>query len=216
MAVVTAGVVSAGAAAYGAYSSSRAARQQGRAGDQMAELSRVQAERQGYYDQQLRDLLADPSQIYQDPGYQESFRQGQQAVERSAAAGGFTGSGNAAIALQRFGQSFASDYMRQQQQLLASLSGAQFNPASAASGAAGAYGGAAATNIGAFGQLGSALANLGYTFGGGGSGGGGSGSAGGFGTSTSVPGTMNTGGGYIVNIPGTGVSSPPYIPSGGP
>jgi hypothetical protein len=189
MALTTAAVVTAAAGAYSAYSSKRA-------GDKMAGLGRSQAERQSYYDNQLRGLMADPSRIYDDPGYQEAQRQGTQAVERSLAASGFVGSGNAAIELQRFGQSFATDYLRQQQQLLASLSGAQFNPASAMSAGANA-------DAQAFSQLGSTLASLGYTFGGGGDG-----STGGYGSSGSVPNTMNIGGGYIVNVPGTGYTPP--------
>lgn len=186
MALTTAVVVSAAAGAYGAYNSKKA-------GDKMASLGRSQANRQAYYDNQLRWLMADPSRIYDDPGYQESMSQGIQAVERSASAQGFTGSGNAAIALQRFGQSFASDYLRQQQQLLASLSGAQHNPAQAMAAGANA-------DANAFSQLGNTLASLGYTFGSG-SGGGGYPTEG-FGASTSIPGTMDAGGGYIVNIPG--------------
>lgn len=185
MALTTAAVVTAAAGAYGAYNSKKA-------GDRMANLGRSQADRQAYYDQQLRDLIADPSKLYDDPGYQESMRQGIQAVERAGTLQGFTGSGNAAIALQRFGQSFASDYLRQQQQLLASLSGAQFNPAQAMSAGAGA-------DAQAFQQLGSTLASLGYTFGAGQKSGGYPSE--GFGASTSVPGTMDAGGGYIVNLP---------------
>lgn len=186
MALTTAAVVSAAASAYGAYSSSQA-------GKSMARLGRSQANRQAYYDQQLRDLIADPSRIYSDPGYQEAQRQGVQAIERAGTLKGFTGSGNAAIALQKFGQSFATDYLRQQQSLLASMAGGQFNPASAMSAGAGA-------DASAFSQLGNTLASLGYTFGSGGSGGSGYASEG-FGANTSVPGTMEIGGGYIVNDP---------------
>lgn len=184
MALTTAAVVTAAAGAYGAYSSKRA-------GDKMAALGRGQARRQDYYDSQLRALVEDPSRIYSDPGYMEAQRQGIQAIERSGTLSGFTGSGNAAIALQKFGQSFATDYLRQQQSLLASLAGGNFNPAQAMSASAGA-------DAQAFSQLGNTLASLGYTFGSGGSGGTG------WGGETSVPGTMDIGGGYIVNTPGTG------------
>lgn len=185
MALTTAAIASVAVSGYSAY-------RQKRAGDKMARLGQAQADRQAYYDNQLRWLLQDPAQILKDPGYQLSFDQGVEAVERSASAQGFTGSGNAAIALQRFGQSFASDYLRQQQQLLASLSGAQFNPAQAMSAGAGA-------DASAFQQLGSGLASLGYTMG---AGGGGGYPSEGFGASTSIPGTMDAGGGYIVNVPG--------------
>lgn len=199
MALVTTAVVGTGISAYSAYS-------QKRAGDKMAGLGRSQANRQAYYDEQLRALMQDPSKIYEDPGYKEAFGQGTQAVERAGTLSGFTGSGNAAIALQKFGQSFASDYLRQQQQLLAGLSGAQFNPASAMQAGAGAQ-------TDAIGQLGNTLANLGYTFGGAGRGGGGGSAGTGIGTPTSIPGTMNAGGGYIFNMP---TSTPPYVPAGGP
>jgi hypothetical protein len=182
----TLAVASIATSAYGAYSSKKA-------GDKMARLGNQQAARQAYYDDQLRSLLADPSKIYNDPGYKEAFSQGTQAVERSASAQGFTGSGNAAIALQQFGQSFASDYLRQQQQLLASLSGAQNNPAQAMSAGANA-------NANAYSQLGNTLASLGYTLG---KDSDGSYPSEGFGASTSIPGTMEGSGGYIVNIPGS-------------
>lgn len=188
MAVTTLAVASLAVGAYGAYSSKRS-------GDKMAALGRSQANRQAYYDQQLRALLEDPSRIYSDPGYQEAQRQGLQAVERSSAAAGFTGSGNAAIALQRFGQAFASDYLRQQQQLFAGLSGANVNPASAMS--AGAQ-----SESNAYGQLGNTLASLGYTLG---KGTGGSNyPESGFGSDTSVPGTMEGSGGYIFNMKNAG------------
>lgn len=184
MALTTAAVVTAAAGAYGAYSSKRA-------GDKLAGLGRSQAQRQAYYDQQLRELLTDPSKIYSDPGYKEAQAQGIQAIERAGTLKGFTGSGNAAIELQKFGQSFATDYLRSQQQLLAGLSGTQVNPAAS-------YGSGANADAQAFQQLGSVLASLGYTFGGTG---GSSYPSSGFGASTSVPGTMEMGGGYIVNTP---------------
>lgn len=187
MALTTAAVVTAAAGAYSAYSSKRA-------GDKMAGLGRSQARRQAYYDEQLRELMRDPSKIYSDPGYQEAQRQGIQAIERAGTLKGFTGSGNAAIELQRFGQAFATDYLRQQQQLLASLSGAQFNPASAMSAGA-------SSDAAAFDQLGNTLASLGYTFAN-------SGGGGGAGSGSSVPNTMTTSGGYIVNVPGTGYTAP--------
>lgn len=192
MALTTAAVVGAVATSYGAYSSKKA-------GDKMAGLGKAQARRQAYYDEQLRELIKDPSKIYSDAGYQEAQRQGLQAVERSGTLSGFTGSGNAAIALQKFGQSFATDYLRQQQSLLASMAGGQFNPASAMSAGVNA-------DAQAFQQFGQGMASLGYTLGGAGSGGG-SGSSGsgyggtGWGGETSIPGTMDIGGGYIVNTP---------------
>lgn len=189
MALTTAAVITAGAAAYGAYNSKRT-------GDQAMGLAGRQASRQQYYDELLRDLMKNPSQILKDPGYQLSFDQGMQAVARSNAAKGFLDSGNAAIELQRFGQSFSSTYLRQQEQLLAALSGAQFNPASAIGTGQQSYNDS-------FAQFGQALANLGYTFGGAGGGTNASSDWSAFGYSQgSVPGTGVTDSGYIVNLPG--------------
>lgn len=182
-----------GAVAVSGYS----AYQSKRAGDQALNLASDQASRQSYYDQQLRNLIANPNKIFDDPGYKESFDQGLQAVERSAAARGFLGSGNAATELMTFGQSFASRYLREQEQLLASLSGAQFNPASAMATGQQSY-------DSSFIQLGQSLASLGYTFGGmrtGGSGGSSGSSFMGM-PESSVPGTYVSDGGYIVNMPG--------------
>lgn len=198
MALTTVAIASVAVGAYGAYN-------QKRAGDKMAGLGNQQARRQAYYDDQLRQLIEDPSKIYSDPGYLAAQGQGVQAIERAGTLSGFTGSGNAAIALQKFGQSFSMDYLRSQQQLLASMAGGNFNPASAMSASAGA-------NSQAFAQLGSTLASLGYSMGGGGAG---SGSSGGsaWGSDASVPGTMNIGGGYIVNVPGANTGATvPYSP----
>lgn len=184
--------IGAGAAAYGAYNSKKQ-------GDRLSGIARSQNARQAHFAQMLIDLMNNPGSIFDDPGYKESFDQGTQAAERSLAANGLLGSGNAAIELQRFGQSFSSNYLRQQEQLLASLSGAQFNPAQAGTAAQGSYNSM-------FDQLGSLFSSLGYGIGGegfGGSGGGtGGGEGGGFGSETSVPGTMNAGDGYIYNVPG--------------
>lgn len=176
-------VVSAGSA-YASY----------KTGSKMAALGRRQANRNDYYDALLRDSLANPGKVLEDPGFKEASRQGAQAVERAGTLKGFTGSGNAAIALQKFGQSFAADYLQRQQSLFASMAGGSFNPAQA-------YGAAAQTQNQAFDNLGNTLASLGYSFGNAGGGGASGGNT--FGDSTSVPGTMDAGaGGYIFNVPG--------------
>src|SRR3989440_2363035 len=82
----------------------------------------------GVYGQQLMNLMAHPDQITNDPGYKFAFGQGQQAVERSAAARGFLGSGNEAIALQEYGMGFANDYLHQQEQFLSGLAGSGISP----------------------------------------------------------------------------------------
>src|SRR5882672_1107211 len=82
----------------------------------------------GAYGSQLMGLMANPGSIVNDPGYKFAFGQGQQAVERSAAARGFLGSGNEAIALQEYGMGFANDYLHQQEQFLAGLAGTGIAP----------------------------------------------------------------------------------------
>src|SRR5205807_1104822 len=82
----------------------------------------------GVYGQQLMNLMANPGSIVNDPGYKFAFGQGEQAVERSAAAKGFLGSGNEAIALQQYGMGFANDYLHQQEQFLSGLAGANIAP----------------------------------------------------------------------------------------
>jgi len=82
----------------------------------------------GPYRSQYADLMSnitnDPSQIQKLPGYQA----GLQAVQRSLAAQGYTGSGNMMAAMAKYGGDFYNNAM----QLYGGLSGAQFNPASAA------------------------------------------------------------------------------------
>lgn len=77
--------------------------------------------------QRLSDLLNNPSSIESDPSYQFRLEQGNQAINRSAAAKGMLGSGNVLAELAKYGQGMASqeygnqfnrlsDLMRQKQQ----------------------------------------------------------------------------------------------------
>ena len=75
------------------------------------------------YAQQLAALSANPSLITKQPGYAA----GLEAVRRSLAAQGYQGSGNMMAALSQYGQKFLGD----EQNRLATLAGAGFNPASA-------------------------------------------------------------------------------------
>lgn len=75
------------------------------------------------YQAQLSNLMANPSSIYSDPGYMATLMQGEQGLQRNMAAQGFTGSGNALIALKGYDESFANTYLRQQEQLLTQLAG---------------------------------------------------------------------------------------------
>lgn len=76
------------------------------------------------YAQQLQALQADPSSITKMPGYTA----GLEAVQRSMAAQGYTGSGNMMAALSKYGQ----DFYQQQFSNLSSLAGAGVNPAAGA------------------------------------------------------------------------------------
>lgn len=193
---ITAAVAAVGSVAVGAagvyYGNKNAKAAQG--------LGKDQASQQRYFAQQLIDLQKDPSAVFEDPTYKTLFSQGTQAVERSQAAKGFTGSGNAAIELQSWGQNFAHSYLTQQENLLASLSGGSFNPATA-------MGVGQAGQNDSFDQMSKVLASLGYSMGGMGGGGAGSGANSGM-TGGSTPaytdtgGGFSTGGGYIVNLPG--------------
>lgn len=77
------------------------------------------------YAQQLSALQSDPSRITSMPGYQA----GLEAVQRSMAAQGYTGSGNMMAALSKYG----GDFYNQQVQQLAGLAGAGISPATGAS-----------------------------------------------------------------------------------
>jgi len=75
------------------------------------------------YARQLAALSANPSLITKQPGYAA----GLEAVRRSLAAQGYQGSGNMMAALSQYGQKFLGD----EQNRLATLAGAGFNPAAA-------------------------------------------------------------------------------------
>lgn len=105
-------------------------------------------------DTQLQTLMKDPSGITKMPGYQA----GMEAVMRSMAAQGYTGSGNMMAALQKYGGDFYSNAINQ----LSGLSGATVNPGTGAS--ISASGGATQIqgNIGANDLASQSLRTLGY------------------------------------------------------
>lgn len=153
------------------------------------------AGRQAYYNDLLMRLFDHPESVLDDPGYQLAFDQGTQAVERSSAARGFTGSGNAAVALQHYGQSFSNTYLNDQKRILAGLSGANVGNSPAQ-----AYGVAGQGYSDSFNQYGQVLASLGYAFAGMDGSSGNPMSSGSGGELDS--GMMDAGQGYIYNIPG--------------
>jgi len=77
-----------------------------------------------YYADQMQALQNDPSTLSRLPGYQA----GQQAIMRSMAAQGYTGSGNMMAAMQKYG----GDFYNQTMDRYAALAGAGANPATAA------------------------------------------------------------------------------------
>lgn len=80
----------------------------------------------GGYQNQLLGLLQDPSKIQQTAGYQFAKGQGEQAINRSAAAKGMLGSGNVLAELQKYGTGLASqEYGTQVNRLADLMRGAQ-------------------------------------------------------------------------------------------
>ena len=76
------------------------------------------------YAQQMAALSADPSKLQQMPGYQA----GLQAVQRSMAAQGYTGSGNMMAALSKYG----GDFYNQTMNMYGGFAGAGVNPGTGA------------------------------------------------------------------------------------
>jgi len=85
------------------------------------------AYREGYA-QQLQGLAANPASVTSLPGYQFGMDAGSQAIARRMAASGYAGSGNEAIALQRYGSQYAGQYLSAEQARLAQLAGANIAP----------------------------------------------------------------------------------------
>jgi len=78
----------------------------------------------GQYAQQLNDILSGKRSIQTDPGYQFAQQQGQQAVQRSAAAQGLGQSGNVMASLQQRGQDIANQQYNTIIERLSGLAGA--------------------------------------------------------------------------------------------
>lgn len=127
------GLVRTGLGLYSAYQGNQLA-------DQIREQSDPFAQYRPYYGQRLAALEANPD-VTQIPGYQA----GLDAVQRSLARQGFTGSGNAMVALQQYG----GDFFNRERDRLATLAGAGTMPGN---------------GLGAAAQLtGQSLGTLGYT-----------------------------------------------------
>ncbi len=72
---------------------------------------------------QLMGLLNNPSSIQNDPSYQFRLDQGNQAINRSAAAKGMSNSGNVLAELMKYGQGMASEELGNKTNTLANLMG---------------------------------------------------------------------------------------------
>lgn len=79
------------------------------------------------YETRLRQLMENPDSISNTGAYKFAFNQGQQAIERSAAAKGMSGSGNVLAELSKYGQGMASQQYGAEADRLAGLSGQQKN-----------------------------------------------------------------------------------------
>jgi hypothetical protein len=75
------------------------------------------------YEQRLQQLVNDPNSISDSNAYKFRFNQGQQALERGAAAKGMLNSGNTLAALAQYGQGMASDEYGNEVSRLGALSG---------------------------------------------------------------------------------------------
>ena len=101
-----------------------------RVGDLAGFLKMRQMQQQGAdytgYQNQLNNLLSNPNAIQQSPAYQFALDQGNQAINRSAAAKGTLNSGNVLAELAKYGQGMASqEYGNQFNRLQGLMQGAQ-------------------------------------------------------------------------------------------
>lgn len=119
----------------------------------------TQAEQQ-QYNNQLMQLMQNPSSFLNSSIFQSSLNQGLSGVSRQMAAQGYNGSGNEATALEQYGQTQASGQLLGQEQLLAGLSGLQSSTSTGQSLSV-----ASQAQSQSFSQLGSVLASLGYGIG---------------------------------------------------
>lgn len=82
------------------------------------------ASQRGQYQTMLQNLVTNPSSVTQTPGYQFGMDQGTAAVNSGEASAGYLNSGNRGVALEQFGQNYATGEYQQQFSNLAALSGA--------------------------------------------------------------------------------------------
>jgi hypothetical protein len=193
-------VAGVGMEAYGLSQQSGVAGAQEQLAGQASYQSGVVFNEQQQYAKMLNDLIANPQSVTSLPGYDFNKSQGEQAVARQMAGSGFLGSGNEAIALEQYGQNYATSAYQTQASLLASLAGLNVNPTSGLGTASGALSGASAANSAGNSSLQQLLATLTFA-----SGSGIFNQGGGMNTTPSNPtgatgGTINQGG-YTFGLP---------------
>lgn len=113
-----------GSGLYGIYS----AEEQRRLARQASRMQDPFASQRDQYQKQLAALSANPGSVTSLPGYKFGMDQGTQAIMRNQASTGYTGSGNEAIALQKYGQDYAGRYLQAEQARLAGLAGGGIQP----------------------------------------------------------------------------------------
>jgi hypothetical protein len=111
------------------------------------QLAQVTQGEQQQYNKQLMSLLANPQTILSNPAFLASTQLGEQAVAHQMGAAFGGNSTTEAAALLQYGQGAGLSFLTSQEQLLASLSGAQTAspPANSYSAASSAAGNAAST-----------------------------------------------------------------------
>ena len=130
---------------------------QGQISSQAAAIGNQQNQNQQYYNTQLQNLMANPSSVTQQPGYQFAMDQAITNTGRQYAAGGRNMTPGMEEAQLMAGAGVAQNFFTSQEQLLAGIAGLQFNPAAAFQTSSNAGTAAAAQNSSAFGQLGASL-----------------------------------------------------------
>lgn len=135
---VTAAAAAVASVGVGIYSATQASKAQGQAtrmANSQLEFEKGIFNEQGKYRDQLDALIKDPSSVTKLPSYDFFKNQGAESVARNFAGnpGGAQG-----VALEEYGQNYASSAYQQQAQLLAGLSGLTQNPASFGAAAVGA------------------------------------------------------------------------------
>lgn len=93
-------------------------------GQQAAQIADPFASQRPQYQTMLSQLMANPSEVTQLPGYQFNFNQGLQALQRQEAASGTLASGTGDIAAVQYGQNYATSAFQTYEQMLAQLAGA--------------------------------------------------------------------------------------------